>query len=83
MNKNYNDYFLNLYNGKTLHQTERLIPSFSRLNSSTNENFTNTQNNSSDYINKKYENYFLDLYNGKTSHQTERLIPSFSRLNSS
>ena len=45
MNKNYNVFFLDLYNGKTLHQTERLIPSFSRLNSSSIEKFGNTSGN--------------------------------------
>jgi hypothetical protein len=39
MNNNYNNYFLNLYNGKTLHQKEDLIPNFSRISSNNVETF--------------------------------------------
>tara|TARA_S200000501_G_C20801324_1_gene734187 strand:+ start:352 stop:813 length:462 start_codon:yes stop_codon:yes gene_type:complete len=72
MSSNYPELFKTIYNGKTYHQSEGLIPSFSRLSKEKDiEEFSNT-----------YPELFNTIYNGKTYHQSEELIPSFSRVKS-
>lgn len=70
MSSNYPELFKTIYNGKTYHQSEGLIPSFSRLIKEKDiEEFSN-----------RYPDLFKTIYNSKTYHQSEKLIPSFSRL---
>ena len=69
MSEQYNSFFLNLYNSKTLHQTERLIPSFSRLNNI--ENFSNLEH----FSNKKRKKKRKKKKRKKKKTQKKKITP--------
>ena len=74
MNNNYNNYFLNLYNEKILHQTEGLIPNFSRLSSNNVETFdditkvpkNDTSNNTQEDVIENVQGLLSSLMNSNS-----------------